>query len=182
MRGNIMAGKKDLRWFISSLADYIAQVMIGVPPHAPGINELKRRAMIARGARVGPRLQLLSGVWIDTFKRLEIGEDVSVAHNVTMVAAGGVSIGNRAMIGHGSIILSTGHHVPSGRGSMRFTPPTEAPVRLEDDVWIGARAVVLPGVTIGSGAIIGAGAVVSRYLPPYAVAAGVPAKVIRIRE
>ena len=55
-------------------------------------------------------------------------------------------------------------------------------VRIEDDVWIGARVVILPGVTVHTGAVIGAGAVVGKDVPPYAVVVGVPARVIRYRN
>lgn len=54
-------------------------------------------------------------------------------------------------------------------------------VRIGSDVWIGARAIILPGVTIGDGAIVGAGAVITHDIPPYAVVAGVPAKILRFR-
>jgi acetyltransferase-like isoleucine patch superfamily enzyme len=57
-----------------------------------------------------------------------------------------------------------------------------APVRIGDDVWIGARAVILPGVTVGDHAVIGAGAVVREDVPAWAIVAGVPAKVIRDRR
>lgn len=53
---------------------------------------------------------------------------------------------------------------------------------IEDDVWMGARCMVMPGVTIGRGSIIAAGAVVTKDIPPYSVAAGVPAKVVRSRR
>ncbi len=56
------------------------------------------------------------------------------------------------------------------------------PIRIEDDVWIGARVIVLPGVSIGKGAIIGAGAVVTKDVPAYAICVGNPARVIRFRD
>ena len=55
------------------------------------------------------------------------------------------------------------------------------PVIIGDDVWIGGRVIILPGVTIGNGAIVGAGAVVTRDVPEYAIVGGVPAKVIKMR-
>ncbi|HEX4889569.1 MAG TPA: CatB-related O-acetyltransferase [Alphaproteobacteria bacterium] len=60
-------------------------------------------------------------------------------------------------------------------------PRTRGPVRIGNDVWIGSRAIILSGVSIGDGAVIGAGAVVTRDVPPYAVAAGNPARVVRLR-
>lgn len=60
-------------------------------------------------------------------------------------------------------------------------PEDDQPVVIEEDVWVGARAMILKGVRIGRGAIIAAGAVVTRSVPPYAVAGGVPARVIKFR-
>ena len=60
-------------------------------------------------------------------------------------------------------------------------PENDLGVVIEDDVWIGTRAIVLGGVTIGRGAVIGAGAVVTKSIPPYAIAAGSPARVLRYR-
>ena len=58
----------------------------------------------------------------------------------------------------------------------------EQPVTIMDDVWIGARAIILPGVTIGQGAIVAAGAVVTKDVPPFAIVGGVPARLIDYRE
>ena len=55
------------------------------------------------------------------------------------------------------------------------------PVIIEDDVWIGARVIILPGVTIGTGSVIGAGAVISKSIPPYSVAVGNPARIVKNR-
>jgi acetyltransferase-like isoleucine patch superfamily enzyme len=56
------------------------------------------------------------------------------------------------------------------------------PIRIDDDVWIGGRSVILPGVHIGQGAVVAAGAVVTRDVVPYAVVGGVPARLIRMRD
>lgn len=66
-------------------------------------------------------------------------------------------------------------------GETPAEPVTRGPVRIGNDVWVGARAIILSGVTIGDGAVIGAGAVVARDVPPYAVAAGNPARAARMR-
>ncbi len=112
---------------------------------------------------------------------LRIGEGSWVGAQCFFHAAGGLTIGRHVGIGPGVRIL-TSHHTEVGRA----TPILHAPlalvaVHIEDDVDIGTGATILPGVTIGRGAQIGAGAVVSRDIPPYAVAAGVPAKVLRMR-
>ena len=111
-----------------------------------------------------------------------------------------ISIGDRSMIGEGSIISSadaviigddvlmapqvhiytTNHGTALGQ-PMRMQPHEFAPVKIGNDVWIGARAIILPGVTIGDGAVIAAGAVVTKDVPSLAIVGGVPARVIKRR-
>ncbi|MCP4277674.1 MAG: acyltransferase [Gammaproteobacteria bacterium] len=135
-----------------------------------------------RGANIGARVKLLSGIWIDRFSSLQIGDDVSLAKGIIMVAAGGVNIGARSMIGYGTTILTVNHCVPKNRGSMRFSGAELKEVIIENDVWVGAKVVLLPGVTVGEGSIVGAGAVVTKDVPPFSMVGGVPAKVIGIRD
>jgi acetyltransferase-like isoleucine patch superfamily enzyme len=112
---------------------------------------------------------------------LVVGDDVWIGQNGFFHSAGGIRIGSRVGIGPTvSILTSThreeGRHVPILHSDIEF-----APVVIEDDCDIGVGAIILPGVTIGRGAQIGAGAVVSRDIPAYAVAAGVPARILRER-
>jgi len=82
------------------------------------------------------------------------------------------------------VIIIGENHVSSNREiPMRLQGYKKyPPVRIEDDVWIGARAIILPGIKIGKGAIIGSGAVVTKDVPPYAICAGNPARVIKYRD
>jgi acetyltransferase-like isoleucine patch superfamily enzyme len=88
---------------------------------------------------------------------------------------GGITIGDGALIGHHVVLATLNHDFPPEiRGDMR-----PAPIVMGKNVWLGARVTVLPGVTIGDNAIVAAGAVVTRDVPPGAVAAGVPARIIK---
>jgi maltose O-acetyltransferase len=128
------------------------------------------------------------------------GQNVNVDHGATFgrhtVSIGtNSSIGMNASVGSGTIIASnvmmgpevliyTQNHITS-RVDIPMVQQgfTEcAPVRIGDDVWIGARVIILPGVTIGSGSVLGAGAVISRDVPPYAVVVGNPGRVVRYRR
>ena len=96
---------------------------------------------------------------------------------------GPVTIGNNVMMGQEVIIYTTRHNdsrvdIPIMEQGMCKV----SPVTICDDVWIGGRVIILPGVTIGQGSIIGAGAIVTKDIPPYSVAVGVPAKVVRNRN
>jgi len=112
---------------------------------------------------------------------MHIGDESWIGQQCFLHSAGGLTIGARVGIGPGvKIITST--HDEAGRGvAVLFSPVTFAPVVVEDDSDLGVGCVVLPGVTIGRGAIIGAGAVVTQNVPAFAVAAGVPARVLRVR-
>jgi maltose O-acetyltransferase len=92
-------------------------------------------------------------------------------------------IGKHVMMGPEVIMYSRNHKIDrtdipmADQGFMDFNPIT-----IEDDVWIGRRVIILPGVTIGKGSVIGAGSVVAKNIPPYSVAVGNPVKVIRNRK
>lgn len=111
---------------------------------------------------------------------LEIGDDSTIGTYVHMWCLGGVSIGSRVMIGSHTAITSITHDYT--KEDMRFPPNIVKPVVVEDDVWIGAHSIVLPGVTIGKGAVIGANSVVTKDVEPYAVVYGSPAKIYKMRE
>lgn len=96
---------------------------------------------------------------------------------------GPVTIGDDVMMGPECVIYTSGHRHDRTDIPMMdqgFTEPM--PVVIGNDVWIGRRVMIMPGVKIGNGCIIGAGAVVTKDIPDYSVAAGVPAKVVKIRK
>lgn len=135
------------------------------------------------GARVGANPYIDKGVDIRAAGRLEVGDNVVLSRNVLINAAGSVNIGHNVMIGYSSKILSANHSIPSaGKGPIRLSGHNLKPVVIEDDAWIGANAVVLPGVRIGRGAVVAAGAVVTKDVGPYTIVGGIPAKLIRERE
>ncbi len=111
------------------------------------------------------------------------GEDVSFGPGCQIYEPrGGLTIGNHCMIGGGTLISGVNHGYAQFDIPMRNQPASALPVAIEDDVWIGMGVKVLPGVRIGTGSIIGAGSVVSGDIPSYAIAMGVPCKVIKQRE
>lgn len=121
---------------------------------------------------------ILKGYYKNTMK---IGDETWIGQQAFLHSAGGIEIGARVGIGPGVRII-TSSHAEAGRDvPILSAPVTLAPVVIEDDCDLGVSAVVLPGVHIGRGAQIGAGAVVTGNIPPYAVAMGVPAKVMRER-
>jgi acetyltransferase-like isoleucine patch superfamily enzyme len=168
--------------FGENLGDYLVGLLVSNLPHLNLLNNFKAYLMRRRGAIIGNRVKFLVGIWIDRYSKLEIKDDVSLAKDITMVSSGGIEIGERVMVGYGTTILSASHRVPPDRGQMRFSGLIYNKVVIQNDVWIGAKVVILPGVTIGEGSVVGAGAVVTKDVSPFSIVAGVPAKLIRIRE
>jgi acetyltransferase-like isoleucine patch superfamily enzyme len=112
---------------------------------------------------------------------LHLGAGTWVGQHVLLHGAGGLFVGAEVGIGPGVRIL-TSHHADPGRDHPLMQGAlTLAPVRIGDGCDLGCNAVILPGVTLGRGVQVGAGAVVTRDLPDYAVAMGVPARVTRTR-
>jgi acetyltransferase-like isoleucine patch superfamily enzyme len=110
-----------------------------------------------------------------------IGNDVWIGQQCFFHSAGGLRIGDGVGIGP-SVRILTSEHREMGRGVAILESQIEcAPVTLDDACDVGVGAIILPGVRIGRGARIGAGAVVTRDVPDFAVAAGVPARVLRMR-
>ncbi|MFF8762956.1 sugar O-acetyltransferase [Nocardiopsis dassonvillei] len=104
------------------------------------------------------------------------GEDVFVNQGCTFMDRGGIRLGSRVMIAPRASLITGGHPLPLAerREYLSF-----APIVIEDDVWIGAAAVVTQGVTVGAGSVVAAGAVVTRDVPARTLVGGVPARVIR---
>jgi acetyltransferase-like isoleucine patch superfamily enzyme len=112
---------------------------------------------------------------------LRVGDGAWIGQQCFLHAAGGLTIGKHVGVGPGVKVL-TSQHAEAGRDRpILHSPIATAPVVIEDDADLGVGAIVLPGVRIGRGAQVGAGAVVTRDVPAYAVVAGNPARILRMR-
>jgi acetyltransferase-like isoleucine patch superfamily enzyme len=109
---------------------------------------------------------------------IRIGDNCFVGPHCMLYGQGGLEIGNYVMIAGGTMIIPSNHNYSSLEMPIREQGETSKGIIIGDDVWIGARCVILDGVTIGSGAVIAAGAVVNKDVPKNAVFGGVPAKKI----
>lgn len=113
---------------------------------------------------------------------IEFGDNCSVNPYCVIYGGGGLIIGNNVSIATGVTIVPQSHKVTKGLGRSFGTGTLLQPIVIEDNVWIGAKAVILGGVTIGKGAIIAAGAVVNSDVAQGAYVGGIPAKVLKYRE
>jgi len=129
------------------------------------------------GARLGRRIVMYYGADILSPRRLVIGNDCSIGFHVTLDARGGLRIGDNCNISSQVAIWTGSHDVNST--DFKYV---SSPVAIEDRAWISFRAVILGGVTIGEGAVVAAGAVVTKDVPPFTIVAGVPARMIGERR
>jgi len=141
------------------------------------------RRWICRGIfeRAGENINIEKGAFFGDGTKIKIGDNSGIGLNCYVVAP--VAMGKNVMMGPDVIILTKNHRHDRVDVPMREQgrhPPKA--VTIGDDVWIGTRAIILPGISVGTGAIIGAGAVVTKDVPEYAIAAGNPAQVIRFRK
>lgn len=125
--------------------------------------------------------RILEGVIIEYPEGLSIGKNSGINAGSWINARGNVKIGAEVIIGPYCIIHSANHISDDLEMPIQYQGHQHEPVVIEDNVWLGARVTVLPGVRIGSGAIVGAGSVVTKDIPSNAIATGTPAQVIRIR-
>jgi acetyltransferase-like isoleucine patch superfamily enzyme len=128
------------------------------------------------GFELGEGVSIHLGVQFNCARNLKMGKNSVINENCRLNPGGGIVIGSNVAISAETIILTTDHDLdkPGFIGRSR-------PVTISDYAWIGTRALILPGVEIGEGAVVGAGSVVSKKIDPYCIAAGVPAKFIRQR-
>lgn len=142
----------------------------------------KVRQVVCRGlfASIGVDVNVEKGAHFGSGQYIQIGDHSGLGVNSRI--NGPVRIGNYVMMGPDVMMIARNH-----RFSRTDIPMCQQgkedpkPVEIEDDVWIGARAILLPGVTVGQGAIVGAGSVVTKSVPPYAIVAGNPARLVRSR-
>ena len=120
---------------------------------------------------------------------LKLGDDIQINDAVHIAAINSVTIGNRVLIAS-KVFISDHNHGFYGKGNIHTSPSippvkrvlSSEPVIIGDDVWIGEFVAILPGVTIGKGAVIGTMSVVTKDIPKYSIAVGSPAKVIKIYD
>jgi acetyltransferase-like isoleucine patch superfamily enzyme len=113
------------------------------------------------------------GVEVSHPWRLKVGRNTIVGPGTLLDARGTITLGDNVNISSDTRVQTAKHEVQDPQFTASF-----APVTIEDRVWVGLSAVILGGVTIGEGAVVAAGSVVTRDVPPYTIAAGVPARVI----
>jgi acetyltransferase-like isoleucine patch superfamily enzyme len=132
-----------------------------------------------RGKRA--RIGRFTHIWFPW--HLRIGQRCFIGRNayINCISDGHLVIGQRVMIAPYVMIITTAHEAESSEIPMQLQGLSSERVVIENDVWIGGKSVILPGVRIGQGSIVSAASVVTKNVPPLAIVAGNPARVIRSR-
>jgi maltose O-acetyltransferase len=147
-------------------------------------NRTRTLALRAAGVRIGKRSGVLGPLDItgpgDVRDLLSIGDDTFISGPLHIDLGAPVLIGSRVQLGHQVVLLTADHDI--GPSSARCGPLMAAPITIGDGVWIASRVTVLPGVSIGEGSVVGAGAVVTRDVAPNSFVAGIPARLVRELE
>lgn len=127
------------------------------------------------GYEVDEGVGLFPPIYSDFGRNIKLGRNVFINSGCCFQDQGGIELGDGCMIGHQVVIATLNHDLmPERRASM-----IPARVTLGRNVWVGAHATILPGVTIGDNSVVAAGAVVTKDVPANCVAAGVPARVVK---
>lgn len=144
----------------------------GIPFHA-----VRQAYLRVAGMKIGHHVGLMRGITVIRPDQIEIGNNCIIGFQCFLGAEGGIYIGNNVNISSYCVLLGGWHDVNDPTFASRARPMV-----IEDYAWLATRATVMAGVRIGRGAVVAAGAVVTRDVPPYAIVAGVPAKQIAERK
>lgn len=127
------------------------------------------------GSTIDESTTVFTPIYINYGKNTSIGKNVFINFDCVFLDLGGITIEDNVLIAPKVSLLTEGHPTePENRQSL-----TVAPIYIKKNVWIGANATILPGVTIGENAIVAAGAVVGKDVPDNTIVGGVPAKIIK---
>lgn len=141
--------------------------------HTP--EELRKLFCQLTGKPVDETFVLFPPFTTDCGINIHLGKHVFINSGCRFQDQGGITIGDGSLIGHNVVLATLNHNLnPAKRANL-----LPAPIKIGKGVWIGSNSTVLPGVSIGDNAVIGAGSVVTRDIPPNAIAAGNPAKIKR---
>ena len=142
----------------------------------PGSEEYNALLKEIFGDNIGEGSYVAAPITGAAFDRLKIGSNVYINTNLLAMSRGGITIEDEVMIAANASLISNNHD-PYDRQVL-----TCRPILIKKGAWIGANATVLPGVSVGKYAIVGAGAVVTKDVPDYAVVLGAPAKVVKMLD
>lgn len=148
---------------------------------APTYQELERRGVhFIKDGENKKKPRIFNFTLVGDYSNLYLHSNSDINQEVMLVAKDRIEIGENSTLAYRAAIYTSAF--PHGNLLTRVYPKKIAPVIIEDNCWIGANAILLPGVTIGRCSVVGAGSVVTKSIPPYSVAVGSPARVIKTMD
>ncbi len=156
--------------------------MIDLIPFRKIRKALKAEWQAARQPRIYRENFIEATARLSHVENVELGGSVYIGINCELYAEGGIAIGAYTKLGEGCLILSTGHNYKSRSRIPYDHVGLLRRVQIGKNVWIGCRCTILGGVKIDDGAIVGAGSVVTKSVPKYAIVAGNPARIVGWRD
>lgn len=154
-------------------AGKMAEIVFKLNHTMPNTDEYSSLLKELLGDNLGENSQIMAPIAGAAFDRIKIGDNVFINSNSLLMARGGITVENDVMMAANVQLLSNNHDEYDRQVL------TCKPIHIKKGAWIGAGASILPGVTIGEYAIVGAGAIVTKDVGDYEVAVGVPAKVVK---
>lgn len=141
---------------------------------------IRKILLMGMGCSIGEKCEIEPNVDVGFRPILKIGNFCQINQNVIMKS---VEMGNYVMVAPGVVFLDRLHNIERLDVPMATQGESDREIiRVGNDVWIGQNAIIMPGIAIGDGVIVGAGAVVTVNVPPYAIVVGVPARILRYRS
>lgn len=165
--------KRSLRIWRSSVEWFILNNVISSFPS----QTIRIAVLKSMGAQIAKNVAIYGGNEYRNPKGLKVGKGSALGHRAILDARRGLTIGENVCFGT-EVMIWTLHH---NYNDYNFKVVGDS-VMIGDYVWLGSRCIILPGVHVGEGAVVAAGAVVTKDVPPYKVVAGIPAKVVADRE
>jgi acetyltransferase-like isoleucine patch superfamily enzyme len=176
-----MSNVKQFWWKLREEVSVYTRTFIGAVPGRFG-NALRSRWMRRHLQRLGKDTVFQAGVRITEPDKVSIGSNCNLAPGSFITGGGGVTIGDWVGFGPDVKVWSMNHRFDDPDRPWLTQGWERKAVVIEDDVWLGANVFVMPGVTIGKGAIVSAGAVVNKTIPPYGIVVGNPGRVVGWRK
>ena len=174
MKEKIKIGKEEIEKMRENSRD-VMKLTLELNTKYNSAQEIVELMSKITGKEVDKSFALFPPFNTDYGKNITFGKNVFINAGCKFQDQGGIAIGDNVLIGHNVVLATLDHNTCVSKRAELFA----APIIIEDNVWIGANVTVTSGVTIGKGSIVAAGAVVTKDVPEYSIAGGIPAKVIR---
>ena len=172
---------KQFYWRTKSEAKVLALWFLCTLPRGPGV-WARGRFLGLFLARLGEGTVIQDNLRVNSPENVSIGAHCSFGEDIFITGGGGVTIGDYVGLGPDVKIWSVNHRFADPDIPWMLQGYEKSPVVIEDDVWLGANTFVKPGITVGKGAIVSAGTILSKSVPPFSIVAGNPGRVVGWRK